>query len=164
MNKNWYVLYTKPRNEKKAIEQLTALGIEVYCPLKTEIKQWTDRKKKVQTPLFTSYCFVRIEESQRYRVFEARAISRFVTWLGKPAIVKETEIDEIKRWLNDFSHDKIKAESFQKGQSVTIQSGPLMHQEAIVTTQKGKQLVLQLPHIGFQLIVSLDEVEVVLSH
>ncbi|MDX1426779.1 MAG: transcription termination/antitermination NusG family protein [Salegentibacter mishustinae] len=49
---SWYVLYTKPRTEKRVAESLEQMGVEVYCPLITEIKQWKDRKKKLKTPLF----------------------------------------------------------------------------------------------------------------
>ena len=56
----WFALYTRPKNEKKVTEQLVKLGIEVYCPLVTQVKQWSDRKKKVATPLISSYVFVNI--------------------------------------------------------------------------------------------------------
>ena len=57
-NKKWYVLYTKPRHEIKALERLTQNGFEVYCPMKTTLKQWSDRKKKVSEPLLPSYLFI----------------------------------------------------------------------------------------------------------
>jgi len=66
----WYALYTKPKNEKKVTEQLQKSGIEVYCPMVTQIKQWSDRKKKTETPLIPSYVFVNIEEKNRNDVFE----------------------------------------------------------------------------------------------
>ena len=58
----WYVLYTNPKAEKKVAEQLNKIGIETYCPLVTKIQQWSDRKKKIEVPLFSSYVFVNIEE------------------------------------------------------------------------------------------------------
>ena len=61
----WFALYTKPRNEKKVAENLAALDIEVYCTLVTNIKQWSDRKKKVESHLFPSSVFVKIEEATR---------------------------------------------------------------------------------------------------
>ena len=56
----WYVLYTKPRHEIKALERLAQNGFEVYCPMKTTLKQWSDRKKKVSEPLLPSYIFIKI--------------------------------------------------------------------------------------------------------
>ena len=57
---NWYALYTKPRKEQKVAQQLEELGFVVYLPLKVEVKQWSDRKKKVISPLFSSYVFIQI--------------------------------------------------------------------------------------------------------
>ena len=58
----WYVLYTNPKAEKKVAEQLTKIGVINYCPLIKKVHQWSDRKKKIEIPLFTSYVFVNIDE------------------------------------------------------------------------------------------------------
>jgi transcriptional antiterminator RfaH len=158
--KQWYVIYTKPRNEKKVALELLKKGIEAYCPVKIEIRQWTDRKKKIEKPLFSSYCFVYIEETQRYDVLEVYGVSRFVYWLGKPAVVKDKEIEEIKRWLNDFSHEKIYTDTFQVNDKVVITSGTLINQEAIVLSQRGNQLVLHLESIGYRMCISMADVTV----
>jgi len=65
MSKTWMAVYTKPRSEKKVAERLEKAGIEVYCPLQTVIKQWSDRKKKIKIPVFPSYVFVHVGESER---------------------------------------------------------------------------------------------------
>lgn len=158
--KQWYVIYTKPRNEKKVALELIKKGIEAYCPIRIEIKQWTDRKKKIEKPLFSSYCFVYIEEIQRQQVLEVFGVSRFVYWLGKPAVVKDKEIDEIKRWLNDFSHEKIYTDTFEVNDKVVIKSGTLMNQEAIILSQRGNQLVLHLESIGYRMCISMADVTV----
>lgn len=158
--KQWYVIYTKPRNEKKVALELIKKGIEAYCPVKIEIRQWTDRKKKIEKPLFSSYCFVCIEETQRYDVLEVYGVSRFVYWLGKPAVVKDKEIEEIKRWLNDFSHEKIYTDTFQVNDRIVIKSGTLMNQEGIILSQRGNQLVLHLESIGYRMCISMADVTV----
>jgi transcription antitermination factor NusG len=91
--KNWYVVYTKPKWEKKVAEQLTKMGIEC-CPLITQVRQWSDRKKKVVVPAFNSYV-VQVADSDRSLVFQSVGSSLFV-WLGKPAIVRDEEIGTIK--------------------------------------------------------------------
>jgi transcriptional antiterminator RfaH len=85
---NWLVLYTKPKNEVKVAERLAAAGITVYCPLVTSLRQWSDRKKKVTLPLFSSYVFVQLAEVQRAAVFEVPGVVRYLFWLGKPAVVQ----------------------------------------------------------------------------
>ena len=56
--KTWYALYTKSRNEKKAHSALVSSGIDSFLPLIKNLKQWSDRKKWVEEPLFRSYLFV----------------------------------------------------------------------------------------------------------
>ena len=90
---NWYALYTKPRKEQKVAQQLEELGFVVYLPLKVEVKQWSDRKKKVISPLFSSYVFIQIEESKRSDVFVIDGVLNYVFWLGKPAVIRNNEIE-----------------------------------------------------------------------
>jgi len=78
---NWYVLCTKPRHEVKTAHALKHLGFEVYCPMKTEVRQWSDRKKKVRSPLFSKYIFVRTDEQNRNHVFQAAGVLNFLFWL-----------------------------------------------------------------------------------
>ncbi len=80
---NWYVVYTKPKWEKKVAEQLKNAGVECYCPLIVKIHQWSDRKKKVEVPLFNSYVFVRLAEEDRNLVFQSTGAVRYLFWLGK---------------------------------------------------------------------------------
>ena len=67
--KKWYVIYTRPRWEKKVASLLQAKAIEHYCPLNRVMKQWSDRKKIVLEPLFKGYIFVKVKESVRYGVY-----------------------------------------------------------------------------------------------
>jgi transcription antitermination factor NusG len=97
----WYVIYTQPRNEKKVAERLQNLGITVYCPLITIIKQWSDRKKKVQVPLLNSYVFVHLNDKDREAVFQVSGVVRYLFWLGKPAIVRDEEIQALQEGLKD---------------------------------------------------------------
>jgi transcriptional antiterminator RfaH len=98
---NWFVLYTKPKNEKKVASALSLLGMQVYCPLITVVKQWSDRKKTIQQPLLSSYIFVKLEEKDRSKVFDIPGVVRYLFWLGKPAIVRDFEINHIKELLQE---------------------------------------------------------------
>ena len=66
---SWYVLYTKPRHEKRLAERLHSEGRIVFCPLKKTTKQWSDRKKVVEEALFPSFIFVQCQEQDRDLVF-----------------------------------------------------------------------------------------------
>lgn len=156
---NWYVLYTKPRWERKTAGELEKLGIEVYCPMITTIRQWSDRKKKVTSPLFTSYIFVRLKEKDRNQVFAASGVVRYLFWLNKPAIVRDEEIETIERWLNNDEFEDIEVRSFQPGERVEIQSGPMKGQKGIVKEVRRKEISLVLESLGFVVTTKLREVQ-----
>lgn len=146
----WYVLYTNPRAEKKAAQQLSALGFDVYCPVVTRIQQWSDRKKKVEMPLFSSYIFVNVEEKDREKVFAVKGVVRYLFWLGKPAIVKDEEIAEIQKWLNT-GYDGIEAENITKGDVIAIKEGPFKNYSGIVQEVNNNTIRLVIESIGIML-------------
>jgi transcription antitermination factor NusG len=100
-SKRWFAAYTKPRWEKKVSGVLERKGVECWCPLKKTEKQWSDRKKVVEEPLFTSYVFVRINETEKSVVLMTDGILNFVYYIGKPAIIRDEEIDIIKKFLSE---------------------------------------------------------------
>ena len=102
---HWYVLITKPRAEKKVVQRLLDINLEVYCPVKIEMRQWSDRKKRVEVPILPSMVFVRLTDSQRSLVFDVSGVVRYLFWLGEPAIVRELEIETLKEALDSLSSD-----------------------------------------------------------
>ena len=96
---NWFVLFTKPRFEKKVEERLLSFGIEAYCPTRKEIRFWSDRKKKVDIPVLPSMVLVKLKEEDINKVFNISGVVRYMFWLGKRAIVTEKEIDILKKYL-----------------------------------------------------------------
>ena len=97
---SWHVIYTKPRAEKKVEERLNNFGIEAYCPVKQEVKQWSDRKKKILVPVLPSMVLVNIDEKERNKVFDIPGVVRYMFWLKKHAIVKDGEVASLKSLLN----------------------------------------------------------------
>jgi transcriptional antiterminator RfaH len=145
---NWYVVYTKPKWERKVAEQLVKIGIECYCPLITVVRQWSDRKKKVEVPLFNSYVFVQLAESDRNLVFQSAGAVRYLFWLGKPAIVKDEEIDIIKKWLHTPDSYDVSLTAIQVGDSIELESGPFSKQKATVQEVNKTHYVLVLETLG----------------
>lgn len=144
---NWYALYTKPKNEKKVADQLTQSGIQVYCPMVTQIKQWSDRKKKVETPLIPSYVFVNIEEKNRNDVFEVHGVVRYLFWLGKPAIVRNEEILALQEGLKE-TVSAVEITDYKTGESIIITEGPFKGKEGTVKEVKKNKLQLVLKELG----------------
>lgn len=152
----WYVLYTKPRNEKKTAKLLADKGVEVYCPVHEVVKQWSDRKKKIQEPLFRSYVFVRLEEYEKEQtpVLETPGAVRFLWWQKKPGIVREEEIEGIRQFLNDYKGAHLTV-SMQVGQDVKVMEGPLKEQSGKILKLKGNKAILQLASLGWNVVAEV---------
>lgn len=152
----WYVVYTNPKAERKVAQRLSGMGIEVYCPLITKVSQWSDRKKKVEVPLFTSYVFVNIDEDKRDTIFTAKGTVRYLFWLGKPAVVKDDEIAEIKKWLNT-QNTEIEFETLQEGDHLEIKEGQFKGHSGIVQQVHKNFIRLIIKSIGFVLVIKTPQ-------
>jgi len=142
-SKNWFVVYTKPRNELKVLQRLSILGIQVYVPTKVEVRQWSDRKKKILVPLLPSMVLVSLHENEVNKVFEAPGVIRYMFEYGKRAIVSNEEVVAMQYYL-EHSY-------CQKQQEVAIGDTlrvPLLEQEAILLSKKGKNCIAQLKKMG----------------
>lgn len=148
----WYVVYTKPKWEKRATEQLTKLGVNCYCPMIKKIVQRSDRKAKVEVPLFNHYIFVQIADKDRNDVFLSPGVVRYLFWLGTHAVVKDKEIETIKEWLNAGENGSdISVMQYQIGEKIKLNSGPFCEQIAIVKDITKTHYVLILESIGYVL-------------
>lgn len=145
---NWYVVYTKPKWEKKVADKLNQIGIECYCPLIIQMKQWSDRKKKVEVPLFNSYVFVQLADIDRNSVFQVAGVVRYLFWLGKPAIVRDEEINSIKISLKAPNISDISVTSIQVGDHIKIETGAFTNQDAIVQEVSNTHYILVLESLG----------------
>ena len=143
----WFVLYTQPRNEKKVTERLEKLGITAYCPMTIQVRQWSDRKKKVEVPLLNSYVFVQLAEANRKLVFEVPGIVRYLFWLGEPAIVRDEEIKTLQNWLaHDFA--KLEVSALKPGDTMILKEGAFKNQEALIKTISKNKMQLVLTSLG----------------
>ena len=151
---NWYVLHTKPRNEKKVEEQLLSIGINAYCPKRTEIKFWSDRKKKVEVPVLPSMVLVKLNDNNINRVFESPGVIKFMFWMGKRAIVRQSEIDILKKYLDGSYNLKIsKSSGINVGDKFSLPS--FNYERGIVSRLSNKTIWIYLKYIGFSVKLKL---------
>lgn len=153
----WYVIYTKPKSEIKTAERLEKMGVDVFCPVQEEIRQWSDRKKKFTVPLFKSYLFVQLEEKDRAKVFDVPGVNNYLFWLGKPAIVRDNEIKLIKNWLEDDLIDEVKVSNLKPGDHLTIKNGAFKDREATVQEVGKRKCKLILKNLGVVLEAKINE-------
>ena len=153
--KKWYAIYTKPRWEKKIDSVLIRKGIESWCPLQKVERQWSDRKKIIEEPLFKSYVFVRIDDTERSKVLMTDGALNFVYYLGKPAVIKDEEVENIKLYLaeKDARITIISDEDFSSGDLVKVKYGVFMDQEGTVVRGGRKKVYVQLQGLGQVMIV-----------
>jgi transcriptional antiterminator RfaH len=154
---NWYVVYTKPKWEKKVADRLNEIGVVTYCPLVTKVSQWSDRKKIIHVPLFNSYIFVQIDEKDRNQIFAVTGAIRYLFWLGKPAVVKNLEIEAIKNWLSGPEVYEVSLDQWKKGDTIVLESGPFVSQSAVIQEVKQNHYVLILKALGCVLKVNKKE-------
>jgi transcription antitermination factor NusG len=153
--KKWYALYTKPRWEKKIDSVLVRKGIESWCPLQKVERQWSDRKKIIEDPLFKSYVFVRIAPDERTKVLMTDGVLNFVHYLGKPAIIKDDEVDTIKKYLaeKDASIAILSEEGFQNEMKIKVNHGVFMGNEGTVIRGGKKKVYVKLESLGQVMVV-----------
>lgn len=161
--KNWYAVYTKPRWEKKVYGRLIGKEIEAYCPLNKVRKKWSDRVKWVEEPLFKSYVFVRVSESGLPDVRLVNGVVNFVYWLGKPAMVKDSEIEIVRKFLNEYNDVIAIPLGLQADSKITIRQGALMNKTATVIKVLKNKVQVRLESIGFSLVAVIDRSNVVIG-
>lgn len=157
----WYAIYTRPRSEKKVHELLTQHGFHSYLPLTTTVRQWSDRKKKVQFPLISSYVFIRTTENELKNTLPIQGVVRILKHLGKPAIIKDHEIENLKILLEDT--DKmtlIRAIKLKKGDSIIVEKGVFKGLIAECCEFKGKHRVI----VRIEALGDIIEVNIPMSH
>jgi transcription antitermination factor NusG len=151
----WYALYTKPRWEKKIHSVLLRKKIESWCPLKRIEKQWKDRKKQIEEPVFKSYIFVKIDFKNRIEVLETDGVLNFVHYLGKPAVIRDEEIQIIKQYLSE--KDAIltlqSLQAFEETTKVLVTYGVFMDKVGTVLKKERKKIYVKLQSLGQVMVV-----------
>jgi transcription antitermination factor NusG len=124
-DKQWYALYTKSRAEKQLNEQLIKAGFEAYLPLQRVLKQWSDRKKWVEVPLFRSYIFVHISGAEYYDVLNVPGAVRFITFEGKAVPIPPQQMEAIRQFVDTKQELPDVDLKLEPGTTINIIAGPM---------------------------------------
>ena len=134
--KLWYAIYVRSKNEKNVHSALLNKGIESSLPLKTVIRQWSDRKKKLQLPMFRGYVFVKINLNiDKLNVLQTPGIVKFIHFKNQIPVIPEEQIF----WLNTIltSESEINYETqYLTGNEVEVIAGPFKGLKGKVVKQK----------------------------
>jgi transcription elongation factor/antiterminator RfaH len=120
----WYALYTKPRHEKKVEQQLTEKGVTAFLPMTKSLRQWKDRRKWVELPLFTGYVFINILLKNKIEALQTHGVVKIISFGGVPAEIPDWQIEQLKRVISQ--PETLKLEQYLKeGDAVEVIEGPL---------------------------------------
>lgn len=157
---HWYACTTRSRHEKKVERLLRERGVESFLPLASRVRQWADRKKRVDFVLFPGYIFVRSLHDQLSRVLSVPGVAGVVRSNGRAVPIPDQEIENVRRLAKGFGRSDAEPETVmlpEEGARVRITSGPFQGVEGIVTERRGGQRVLVgLPIIGQAVPVDID--------
>jgi transcription antitermination factor NusG len=158
ITKKWLVVYTKPRWEKKVNTSLVNKGIEAYCPLNKVRRKWSDRMKTIEEPLFKSYVFVKVEDAGMTEVRFVDGVLNYVYWNGKPAIVREEEIIEIKKFMSEYEDVEVSSIELKPADAVVLNAGVMMGATGRVMRMMGNNTVeVRIDSLGFILTAKFDK-------
>ena len=163
--KCWHALYVRSRSEKKVLAQLIDMGVEAYLPLITVVRKWSDRRMKVEEPLFKSYVFVRSNNKQYIPILNVYGVVRFVCFEREAVVVPENQIAAIKKFVNDYENgEEFKMqndEELKVGQTVRIINGPMKGLTGRLDTIRNKRhLIVYIDVVGQYIPVHIPRAKV----
>ena len=147
-SKMWFVLITRPKSEKKVASQLQQLGMEAFCPVRNEIRQWSDRKKKIKTALLPSMVLVNLDNVDRSNVFAVAGVKRYLFWLGKPAVVRQDEINALKTMQNQ-AYKSLNIEHLKVGSKINLKEFGFQQEKGTVKYISANQCWVVLHSLGY---------------
>lgn len=155
--KQWYACYTRSRAEKASAARLARADIACYLPLRKERRQWTDRIKTVEVPLFTSYVFVHVEPHEFYKTRLEGDLVGFVVFEGKPVPIPDEQIEAVKRLVNAGAALETVPANMQPGQKIEVVKGPLMGLQGEMVRHQGRhRMLVRLNSIGQGVLIEME--------
>jgi transcription antitermination factor NusG len=159
---NWYAIRTRSRHEKVVERQLQGQGIDVFFPMVSQIRQWSDRRKVVELPLFAGYAFVRIMASpeERVRVLRTQGVVELVGAQGQGIPIPADQIEAVRAVV--AGNVSFTQHVFLKvGQRVRVRGGSLDGVEGILMAQNGsRNLVISVEPIQRSLSIRIEGYQV----
>ena len=168
-DRNWLVAYTKMHHEKKVQERLTALGIQSFLPIHTVVRQWSDRKKKVDRVLISMLIFVYVDTHQQLQVLQDPSVLRYMVLRGEhtPAVIPKHQMDSF-RFMVERSDAAVNFQecNLQIGQEVRVTQGPLTGLTGQLVTIKGKSnIAIRIDRVGCATVeISVEMVERIIEN
>jgi len=153
---SWFAVQTLSRHEKRVRAQLAERSVEHFLPTTRRINQWSDRKKEVEVPLFTGYCFARLSGADRLPVLRSQGVVRFVGCAGRPEPIPDEEIESLRKLLNTSS-EFVGYPYLKEGMFVEVMRGPLQGVKGrLIREARSARLVLSITLIQRAIAIEIN--------
>ncbi|HMS63862.1 MAG TPA: UpxY family transcription antiterminator [Ignavibacteria bacterium] len=162
MERKWYVLQTKPRNELIVSKQIGLKKIEYFLPMIEKVRIWADRKRKIQIPMFSGYVFVYATEEERVNaISETTGAVKYIFFEKRPAVVSKREIEIIKSAIAEPEKIRIEDKKFKKGDEIIVTNGVFRGMKGFINEFRGNyKLTVNLEELAFSFSIILNSSEV----
>lgn len=156
--KIWYAIYVNSRAEKKVALELEYNNISYYLPMVKRLKQWSDRQKWVEEPLFRSYIFVNIEQSEFHKVLQTFGVVKYISFENKAVNIPEVQIIAIRNYLQDSDPENIDETDWKVGKRVEVISGSMVGLLGDLIEVQGKHKVkVEIEAVGSSLLINIPK-------
>ena len=152
----WHIAYTRPSREKKVADLFSQKNIKHYCPTRRIKPLFSGGPKTIYEPLFNSYVFVHITPVEYSLIKQIREVISLVHWLGKPVVIRNEEIDTIKKFMNFYNDVTLEKIPVCPNGMAIITHGPVIEEDGKVTGVMNSFVNLQLPSLGYVLKASRE--------
>ncbi len=154
---NWFAFRTKSRAEKKVHERLLDAGLYSFLPLRTEIRLWSDRKKKVIVPLISSFVFINCSKKDFRKILEIQGVVCVLKLLSKPAIIKGEEIENLRILISNIDLTKLEyTDKIFTGDYIEVIKGPLKGMSGLSVMIKGNhRLLIEISALENKMLVDI---------
>lgn len=156
MQKNWYIIYTKPKCEKKVASTITKRKITNYLPVNCRQFNSSRKRKLIYEPLFDSYIFAFISEVDIPVIKKIDGVLNLVYWKGKPAVIQENEIEAIREFTSDHYDIRLEKTRIDMSGLARVVDGPQYLMERNILTIRNKMVKVNLPSLGFTMIAEIS--------
>jgi len=158
----WYAVYTKINGEKKIQANLQEQNIECYLPLRKTLRQWSDRKKWVEEPLFRSYIFVKASHIEFFDVLSVPGVVCYVSFGGRAQPIPEFQIENVKTFVKQKEKEIILTrENIERGLKAEVLIGPMKGVQGEVVQICGQyRILIRVESMGCCLYANISKDEV----
>lgn len=153
----WYTVYTHANCEEKVAENLRRKHLETYCPINHVVRKLGDKKNIVQQPLFSSYVFVRAQESTLSGIKKVDHVVNFVYWLNKPLLIKDFEIELMKTFIEEHPSIRLEKIPVCADRMADVINIEIMNKEGNIITLSKQNARLEFPAMGYILISEQED-------